>query len=138
MRNITLYEWGDDWEIGNPDIDAQHKRLVESLNELMTACQHGAHRVQLENMLDFLVSYTAQHFADEEAFQLKCAYPDYPQHKKLHDEFTAVAVALKEQMERDGPSIGLIAEIYTAVGAWLAQHIKGEDMKVGRHSRGEA
>ena len=132
------YEWSSDLETGYQSIDEQHKQLVTALNDLLWACEHGGHRAELKTTVDFLVTYTIKHFADEEEFQRKHNYPGYERHKLLHDKFKVVASELAERLLRDGATIGLIAEVRSAVGDWLVSHIKGEDIKIALHARGQS
>ena len=124
------YTWTKELETGYQSMDEQHKQLVEALNSLLFACQHGSHRAELKTALEFLVAYTVKHFADEEEFQGQHDYPEYERHKMLHDQFKIVASELAERMVQEGPSIALIAEVYSTIGDWLVKHIKGEDLKM--------
>jgi hemerythrin len=132
------YEWSSALETGFPEIDEEHKQLVSALNDLLIACGHGGHRSEIKKTLDFLVAYTVKHFADEEAFQLRHKYPDYERHKQLHEDFKVVAVELAGRLLEEGATIALIAEVQTTVGDWLVSHIKGEDLKIGLHARGQS
>jgi len=132
------YAWSSELETGCQSIDEQHRQLVTALNDLLFACQHGGHREELKNTLDFLLVYTVQHFIDEEAFQLKHKYPDYERHKQIHADFKLVASELAERLLQDGATIGLIAEVRSMIGDWLVNHIKGEDLKIGLHVRGQS
>jgi hemerythrin len=53
----------------------------------------------------------------------------------LHDQFKVVASELAERLVQEGPSIALIAEVRSAAGDWLVNHIKGEDLKIAAHAR---
>ena len=132
------YEWSSALETGYPEIDEEHKQLVSALNNLLIACRHGGHRSELKNTLDFLVSYTVKHFANEETFQLRYKYPDYERHRQLHEDFKVVAVDLAERLLKEGATIALIAEVHSTVGDWLVNHITGEDLKIGLHARGQS
>ena len=132
------YEWVNDLETGYQGIDEQHRQLVSALNDLLFACQHGGHRAELKKILDFLIAYTIKHFADEEEFQLKHNYPGYERHKLLHEEFKVVASELAERLIQEGATIALIAKVHSVIGEWLVSHIKGEDLKITAHARGQS
>jgi len=135
---MQLYEWSSELETGFPAIDDEHKQLVSALNDLLIACDSGGHKTELKKTVNFLVAYTVKHFADEEAFQLQCKYPDYERHKQLHENFKLVATDLAGRLLEEGPTIALIAEVKSTVGDWLIKHIKGEDLKIGIHARGQS
>jgi hemerythrin len=127
------YVWTDELATGNAAIDAQHKQLVKAVNDLIDACKSGKGRTSLNATMKFLVDYTVKHFTDEENLQKQYNYPDFANHKRLHDAFRATAVALAKQLEAEGASIALVAKVNTSVGDWLVKHIKQEDKKLAAH-----
>jgi methyl-accepting chemotaxis protein len=134
-HKIEKFTWSKDLETGSELIDSQHKQLIEALGNLMDACSGGKGRTVLSETMDFLESYTAKHFGDEEALQKQYAYPDYPNHKKLHDGFKLVVADLGRQLKVEGPTIVLVGKVNTNIGGWLVNHIKREDTKVAAHIR---
>jgi hemerythrin-like metal-binding protein len=122
--------WSRDLETGNEKIDAQHKQLFQLTSDLIDACAKGESRAVLGEALNFLAAYTVQHFADEEALQLSCGFPDYQRHKKLHDEFKVTAADLIEEYDAAGSTSDLVNKVHTVVVRWLVKHIKGEDLKI--------
>ncbi|MDR2346331.1 MAG: hemerythrin family protein [Planctomycetaceae bacterium] len=127
------YTWSKDLETGNPLIDTQHKQLIEAVNELLAACSAGQGREKLNSTLLFLESYTSKHFSDEEKLQIQYSYPDYMNHKSLHDDFKKFVNELVMQIKKDGPTTSLISKVSFGVGDWLINHIKKEDTKVAGH-----
>ena len=69
------YEMTKDLETGNALIDSEHRQLFKAVNDLLDACSQGKGRSQVESTLDFLVSYVAKHFGDEEKLQVQTSYP---------------------------------------------------------------
>jgi hemerythrin len=132
---IMIYEWDDGMKIGYPEIDKQHKMLFDFMNEFFSSCGAGADAREVEKILDYLEVYTQTHFSDEEKIQSDNNYPAYSQHKRYHEEFKIVVRGLRADLEREGPTPELIAQIEMAVGSWLVDHIQTEDMKIGDHIR---
>ncbi|MDR3161580.1 MAG: hemerythrin family protein [Spirochaetaceae bacterium] len=129
------YSWDKSLETGNEMIDSQHKQLIAALNSLLEVCRAGKGKEELAKSLDFLNEYTIKHFFEEEQLQQKYEYPDYPNHKKLHDNFKAVVRDLRVKLIMKGVSDELIAEVKASVGDWLVTHIKGQDVKIAAHIR---
>jgi hemerythrin len=125
--------WDKNLETGNAMIDSQHKQLIKAIDDLMTACSQGKGRDLIASTLKFLSDYTAKHFGDEERLQQSTRYPDYLNHKKLHDGFKRTVAELGARLNKEGPTIGLMGQINTNVGDWLIRHIKKEDVKVAMH-----
>jgi hemerythrin len=135
---MASYAWSNDLVTGNALIDSQHKQLIQAVNNLLDACAAGKGRTELNKVMDFLCEYTAKHFGDEEKLQLQHKYPDYPNHKRLHDGFKREVSGLVAQMKADGPTVMLVGKVSFSVGDWLIKHIKVEDKKVAAHIRAEA
>ncbi|HJA36252.1 MAG TPA: hemerythrin family protein [Firmicutes bacterium] len=127
------YQFTKDLETGNRTIDSQHQQLIAAVNALLDACSKGAGRVQVQQTAQFLLNYTNQHFAAEEALQQKSRYPGYPRHKQLHEEFKKSATVLIQQIQQEGPNVATVGQINTLLAGWLIQHIKGEDKKLAAY-----
>jgi hemerythrin len=127
------YVWSKDLETGNSTIDGQHKELINAINNLIEAIEKGKGSDVLSGSLNFLNDYTIKHFYDEEALQKKYGYPDFENHKKLHEGFKTVIHDLKVREIWKGTSNELAGEVRGKIGDWLVTHIKGEDVKVASH-----
>ncbi len=129
------YAWSADLETGNTAIDTQHKELIIAVNNLLDACASGKGREALKQTADFLYSYTAKHFADEEKLQLASKYPDYQNHKKEHEDFKKVVHEMVAQLNTEGPTVAMVGKVNKTIAGWLIRHIKQQDKKVAAHIR---
>ena len=127
--------WSPDLETGNEAIDSQHKELFKLTSDLVEACENNKGQEVLGDTLNFLASYTVKHFADEEMLQAVNNYPDYENHKKLHENFKAKVVELIDQYQKDSKSVDLRTQINTTIVRWLLTHIKKEDFRIAEHIR---
>ena len=125
--------WSKEYELGNDFVDSQHKRLFELVNNISAACNDGQDVKKLNETLDFLLQYTVQHFADEEAFQIKCNFPDYERHKQLHEDFKETVTEKVAEFREKGSTKYLSDTVNKIVVKWLVNHILMEDMKIGVH-----
>lgn len=133
-RGVTVaFVWSKELETGNPQIDAEHQKLIQATNHLLEACAAGKGRQELRATVDFLRQYTLTHFLHEEALQLDHNYPDYPNHKRLHERFLKTVEDLSNRLYAQGPTTDLVAEINKRLAGWLLNHIKTEDARVARH-----
>lgn len=126
------YTFDKSLETGHSLIDSQHKELIAAINNLMEACNQGKGREETKNTISFLKSYTNKHFGDEEALQQKYNYPDYPNHKKLHQTFIDDVKAISDDFDKNGPSVALTFKVNN-IAAWFVNHIKIQDKKVAAH-----
>ncbi|MDR0387495.1 MAG: hemerythrin family protein [Treponema sp.] len=132
------YLWDASLETGNATIDEQHKQLFKAVNDLIRICDEGRGVEELKKSLDFLTQYTIKHFFDEEKIQEKYNYPDYTNHKRLHEKFKEDVKALSHQMILKGASPELLTEVQSKIGDWLLTHIKIQDLKLAAHLKAHA
>ena len=127
-------EWAEFLELGEPTIDAQHKRLVEIVNVFLGAADKGEAQDVLHQTLDDLLEYTNSHFDEEEAFMERLGYPGLDAHRREHDTLRhEVAERLTDLVENKGS----ILEMQAFLTSWIVGHVMGWDGMILAH-RGEA
>jgi hemerythrin len=124
------YQWDSSLETGYALVDNQHKQLVQAVNDLMEASKSGKGSEAVFQTLDFLTGYTIKHFKDEETLQKKFDYPDFLNHKRIHEDFKGTVGDLTQRLRAEGPSEALVQEVSTSIGSWLLNHIKGDDFRM--------
>ena len=127
-------EWTQDLSVGVEEIDSQHKELISRVNSFFDAMKNGGSDKRVFEMLDFLESYVASHFKDEEALQARYNYPGYAAHKKLHEEFKQTVKGMRADIEkRFTPATQSMVGM--TLTNWLVLHITKEDKALGKHIR---
>jgi hemerythrin len=124
------YKWDSSLESGYDKVDNQHKQLITALNNLMEASSGGKGDMAVMETLDFLTGYAIKHFSDEEQLQIDYEYPDYLNHKRIHEGFKAIVGELVKKVRNEGPTETIISEVSSIVGSWLLNHIKGDDFRM--------
>ena len=132
------YAWDDSYLVGVSRIDEEHKQLFITVNSLIDAIENGAGKEDLKKVLEFLIQYTVSHFNDEEEVQRKSGYPNFENHRKIHEKFKKTALELAAEAEKNGSSEALVKEVKRKIGDWLVTHVTGEDAKIGKFLRAEA
>ena len=130
MNDIGDLIWDSTLETGYEKIDNQHKQLFATVNSLIDASMSGKGDKVVMDVLDFLTGYVVKHFGDEEQLMTDYEYPDYLNHKRIHDDFKVTAGELVQQVGMEGPSEQLIDQVVSIVGAWLFNHIRGDDFRM--------
>jgi len=126
---MPLIRWDDSFSVGVAEIDAQHKRLVEMINELYDAMRQKRGKEILSEILNEMVKYAAVHFATEEKYFVQYFYPETDSHRKEHREFKKKVDELTKRFEAN--EIGITGEVIDFLSTWLKEHIKGSDKKYG-------
>lgn len=128
MFGMSLFQWKDDYLVGQSEIDYQHKRLFQLADQLHTAMAGGKGKDALAKTLAELIDYTKRHFAAEEKLMQQSSYPEYIQHKAAHDKLTAQVVQFQTEFVA-GKSVVTI-QLLQFLKDWLQHHIGKTDRKI--------
>jgi hemerythrin len=106
----------------------QHQRLFEIINALYAAIESGETRQAVEQALQSLIDYTRSHFAAEEALMLRGGYPEFPEHKKMHDQLLDKVneYSLRLNLGENNLAADVLPFL---IGDWLMEHITVTDRK---------
>ena len=127
----ALFEWSDDYAVGVQEIDEQHKELVRLLNSLHTAIieHHGTEASR--KILNDLAEYTRVHFTVEESLMRVSSYPEFENHKKIHEALIHQVRELQAKVESGSAKISF--ELLHFLKNWLMHHILESDKQFGAH-----
>ena len=130
---MELFQWKDEYDIGLPKIDKQHRKMVDMLNELYAAKKTDAVHQVIEETLMGLVAYTKVHFADEEELMSEANYPQLLTQRREHLDMTDEVLKMRNRfMQGDEPAT---FELLNFMNEWLKKHITGSDRKFGEFMR---
>ena len=127
---MPLIQWGPALELGIPEIDRQHKSIIDLANVLFDELSIDAHSERARKAVAELFAYSLTHFADEEAYFERFNFPDTSKHKKSHMAFMAEISFFEEQIASDKTLN--IEEMLVFLKNWIERHIGGEDRKLLR------
>jgi hemerythrin len=127
----AYFPWTPELSIGIDEIDAQHKLLVDMINRIYIALVNQSPREEATQIFDELVQYTYVHFAVEECLFRITNYPDYDNHKALHDTLKQQVIETRDRFTRG--EIGLDLKLMAFLRSWLEDHILGEDKHYATH-----
>ncbi|MDE2275054.1 MAG: hemerythrin domain-containing protein [Burkholderiales bacterium] len=116
----AAFVWSDVYATGFADVDFQHQRLVDMINQLTSQDS-----VPDADVLDALTAYATRHFSDEEALMARSrlAPAAVAEHVAQHRNFVAEVRTLRQQ---DAAASDL-ATTQRFLASWLAFHILGTD-----------
>ncbi|MCL2070445.1 MAG: bacteriohemerythrin [Treponema sp.] len=134
VESTKEFVWDKTFAVGHEMIDAEHRELFAAINKLIRSCSLGQ-RKTFDESIDFLKNYVDKHFGDEEELQRSVEYPDYPNHKKIHDAYEDLIAQLAAKWHAAGPSEEVMKEVRAKVGDWLISHIKAQDVRLGAFIR---
>ena len=124
---MGLMRWNNCLELGNVEIDGQHKTLVEALNNFHSAMLKGEDRNEVGPTSKFLLDYAASHFAMEEKMMDTHAYPGLSSHKKLHVNLITDFTKMINGFEWESSSLTIA--VLVSLEEWVTIHFMNEDAK---------
>ena len=96
IENVDeVFAWKDQYCVGVEEIDSAHIRLFTIVRRLMKNLflnDYEKNKRTCIEVVKYLKQYTIEHFAQEEAFQLKIGYGGYPNHKRIHDNMREITI----------------------------------------------
>lgn len=115
-----LVEWKEDYALGHPDIDAQHKELFDLINQ-MAAAQMPE---QMKLPLMQLYKHTREHFKLEEGLMRQAGYPGLEVHAGYHNGLLTRLNALSQDVGKgllDRPALNKL------MIDWALRHTQFDD-----------
>ena len=122
---MPLINWTDDWSVGIAEIDEQHKKLIDMINDLHAATLKGKGKDAVGPILSGLAGYAVEHFACEEGYFDRFNYADSLSHKLEHKKFIDKLARFQEDAERGKAMLSL--NIMNFLEEWIKDHIRVSD-----------
>ncbi|MEM2120048.1 MAG: bacteriohemerythrin [Archaeoglobaceae archaeon] len=123
-------KWDDSFSIGIAEIDAQHKKLVEMLANLLEEMKRGQGKTVIAKTIDEMLSYAKEHFATEDKYMKLYSYPYAVSHRKEHDKFAEIARSFYSNYLNGNLTA---IDLMNFLKNWLVEHILGSDKKLGKY-----
>jgi hemerythrin len=130
-----MLEWSSSLSVGIPEIDAQHRTLLEQAAALEAAVRARRPADRMEELFLFLQEYANAHFESEERVMREVGYAGLPDQVQEHSEFRRRLASLVPHWESEGPSAAMTMALLGFLDHWLQVHITGSDQKLGAFLR---
>lgn len=127
---MVLIAWTDKLAVNVKEIDDQHKKLINIINQLNDAMNSGKGRDVLGKVLTELVNYTMYHFGTEERLMEQHKYVNSPTHKAEHQKFVDTVGDFKKKFDSGNAMLSI--KIMHFLRDWLTNHIMKTDQKFGQ------
>jgi hemerythrin-like metal-binding protein len=133
MHTVGLVVWLPEYSLDVPEIDDQHRKLIEIIRSFQEAMLEGRASSSLTEILRKLRIYAEVHFALEERLMEEAGYPGLAAHRTAHEELTE-QVGIYQDRFQSGQAIPSV-EMMLFMRDWLTSHILAMDKKMGPHLR---
>lgn len=118
--------------LGLPELDAPHADLLVRVDDLAAAARSRQAR-KAAGLLDGLIEATALHFACEDEWMDRTAYPDRVAHRTSHDLFLQDLAVSAAEIRAAGITPRILHWACGRLPLWLRFHIEKNDRPLARH-----
>ena len=124
---MILIEWQDNFSIGVPSVDYEHRQLVELINTLHADLSSGSPNYTVMDFLGEIYAKISAHFALEERIMREQQYDEYDAHKADHERLLDVLRDIMDDYE-DGACFDeqVLAE---RLRTWFTEHFSTKDAR---------
>ena len=125
---MALIQWDDSFSVGIDEIDAQHQRWIQIINDMDDALTSGDAEKLLsikQQSLSDMIEYTRFHFCFEEQLMAKINYPHIETHKNAHIQFTERLLNIQADIRSGFQPLN--TQLMSIMMNWLKDHILSED-----------
>ncbi len=119
--------WSEEYLIGDARIDQQHQNIVKLINELIEERITAVDSRKFQTLVMELVDYAYSHLTYEEKLLSKIKYPQYDEHKLLHEDY--IEQFSDFALETLTFESGTPERMLNFLIGWWNNHILIEDMK---------
>lgn len=115
--------------VGSPEIDQQHQRIANLLNNLNTAVKYADEPAELTaRLFDEMVHYVRFHFQTEERLMDRQGYPDRIAHINAHQKLLDEVMYLRTKFIQGGELV-----VLQSLKDWLLLHIASSDRPLAEY-----
>lgn len=126
-------EWSDDLAVHHDQIDAEHRYLIDIVNELYEAVAADRGREVIADTLARLADYTIWHFDREEQIMRRVGYPHLAEHVARHGEL--IDELGKRAWELEVGMADVSQRTLDFLKEWIYAHLKMEDKDLVNYVR---
>lgn len=130
MSKIQKIAWDKSYEVGNYEIDTEHKIFLKTLKKIEDAYLNGYDDAYLSLLMLELFKYADFHFSSEENLMYKIRYPDIKTHKEEHRE---LLFQLRNLINSTDVETIRMNEFLAFVFNWFITHTVGSDRKIANY-----
>lgn len=132
---IKPVEWTEQFSVGIPQIDQDHKVLVSLVNRCAAALSGtNQDNMEISAILDELLDYTQYHFQREELLMKVCEYPHLDNHQQVHQMLIKKVRQHISEFEIGRLTAKALREFLVC---WVMNHIMGTDKVIAPDCEGK-
>ena len=128
---MSLIEWKEQFSVGVPSVDHEHRELIELINQLHVNLSAPDSDMSTLDFLGEIYAKIASHFALEERIMREGGYDEYKDHKADHERLLdEIRDIMDEYEESEAFDEDLLAE---SLRTWFTEHFSTRDARLHKH-----
>jgi len=127
---MALIAWRDEFALGIPGVDHEHRELIELINTIHEQASGSAETSALVEFLGELYAQISAHFALEEREMRERRYDGYAEHKDDHERLLEEIHELIEDCEAE--RFVDLDQLSLSLDAWFSGHFRDQDARLHR------
>ena len=128
---MTLIEWKDEFNLGVPSIDHEHRELIDLINESFDQLVGSDSHLVIQRYLGEIYARISAHFALEEKIMCEKKYDQYEDHKQDHEQLLDDILDIMD--EYDEKDIVDCQKLGDSLTHWFTNHFKTKDARLHKH-----
>lgn len=132
---MERHELGEELLTGHPLIDHQHQTLLSLIDSMAEAVANGASWPLMLPRLQLFVRLLEEHFRSEEQVMREQYYPDYAEHRVVHQHLLQQVRHWLHPSSEPTPDPQTLLETLYAV---VLRHVEEEDLPLAFFMRRQA
>ncbi len=129
--DVALIEWKDEFSVGVPEVDHEHRELIDLINALHARLGSEAAQVSVEDFLGEIYAKISAHFALEEKVMRDRDYDQYQDHKTAHEQLLDEIRDIMDDYE-DSAEFNE-QDLAARLERWFSEHFKTKDARLHKH-----
>lgn len=135
----NMYQFTDDCLLGVDQIDNEHRRLFELVNEVANLLiRDDINRSDVNAVLMELDEYAVLHFKHEEEYMSEINDPELPRQKEMHQAFVTKLKEIERLDIESKDDKETLKNIVEFAARWLFSHIISSDTMIGVYQKMDA
>ena len=127
---MSQIAWRDEFTIGLPDVDHEHREMIAMINGLLESLDPHTGVPQIVAALGEIHARIAAHFALEEREMRRLRYASVAEHKDDHerllDDILDIIDTVESPRDCDPDTLG------RRLSKWFAEHFRSHDARLHR------
>lgn len=126
----NLIEWREEFSVGLPEVDHEHREMIAMINALQLESASGAQGASVVAALGEIHARISAHFALEEKCMTSLGYEGYAEHKADHERLLDDLRDIMDEVTSTGRFDA--ASLGARLSAWFGDHFRTLDARFHR------